>query len=222
MFLADTERAYADEMRDYLKQTLHVHANIIDSQLGFGGLSSVYREANSDFADNHAYWQHPSFPHTPWDPNDWTIANTPMVTDLANGGGGTLRDLAEYRVAGKPYSVSEYNEPAPNDYQAETVPLLATFAAFQDWDMIYLFDYGDYGTGVDNDKINGYFGVGSNPAKWAFMPAAALIFRAGEFPAESALSASMGVYSDWRGRFCPGNTKCLAGVGYQGVPGQSP
>jgi len=59
------------------------------------------------------------------------------------------------------------------------VPIIFSFAAAQDWDAVFLFDYGDYGTGVDNDKINGYFSVGSNPAKWAFLPAAAMLFRAG-------------------------------------------
>ncbi len=179
-FLADTERSYADDMRGYLKNTLHVHASVICSQISWGGLTGLNREANSDFADNHAYWQHPTFPHKQWDPNDWVIANTPMVADFAANKGGTLRDLAEYRVAGKPYTVSEYNHPAPSDYRAETLPELATFAAFQDWDAIYLFDYGDYGTGVQNDKINNYFGIGSDPAKTAFLPAAAMIFRAGE------------------------------------------
>lgn len=194
-FLADTERAYADEMRGYLKNTLKVHASTICSQISWGGLTGLNREANSDFADNHAYWQHPSFPHKPWDAVDWNIPNTPMVADLASGGGGTLRDLAEYRVAGKPYTVSEYNHPAPNDYRAETLPEFATFAAFQDWDAIYLFDYGAYGTGVQNDKINGYFGIGSDPAKTAFLPAAAMIFRAGEISGASAEPAALTVPS---------------------------
>lgn len=179
-FLADTERAYANEMRAYLKNELHTQANIICSQMGYGGLTSVGREANMDFADNHAYWQHPSFPHKAWDSNDWNIPNTSMVSDLANGGGGTLRGLAEYRIEGKPYTVSEYNHPAPNDFQSETVPVIASFAAFQDWDIVYLFDYGNYGATAANDKIQGYFAVGSNPAKMAFLPAAAMIFRAGE------------------------------------------
>ncbi|MBV9851540.1 MAG: carbohydrate binding domain-containing protein [Armatimonadetes bacterium] len=204
LFLADTERAYADGMRDYLKHDLHVHANVIDSQLGFGGLSSVNREAGSDFADAHAYWQHPSFPHRAWDPVDWNIPNTPMVADLASGGGGTLRDLAAYRIAGRPYSVSEYNHPAPNDYQAETVPVLASFAAFQDWDMIYLFDYGAYGAQAANDKIQGYFGVGSNPAKMAFFPAAALIFRAGEMPPAVGASVLGAGPSGWKVKFAQG------------------
>ncbi len=186
-FLAETERGYADEMRGYLKNTLHVRANVICSQISWGGLTGLSREAGSDFADNHAYWQHPTFPHHPWDPKDWNISNTPMVTALAQGQDNTLRDLAEYRVAGKPYSVSEYNHPAPNDYRAETLPELATFAAFQDWDAIYLFDYGAYGTGASNDRINGYFGIGSDPAKTAFLPAAAMIFRAGDLSGSGSL-----------------------------------
>ncbi len=193
-FLADTELRYADEMRDYLRNTLHVRASIICSQVSWGGLTGLSREAGSDFADNHAYWQHPTFPHKPWDSKDWNIANTPMVADLASGGGGTLRDLAEYRVAGKPYSVSEYNHPAPSDYRAECLPELATFAAFQDWDAIYLFDYGAYGAGAQNDKINGYFGIGSDPAKTAFLPAAAMIFRSSDLSGSGSLrTANIGL-----------------------------
>jgi hypothetical protein len=121
--------------------------------------------------------------------SDWNIPNTSMVSDLAKGGGGTLRDLAEYRIAGKPYTVSEYNHPAPNDFQSETVAIIFSFAAAQDWDGIMLFDYGDYGTGVDNDKIGGFFGIGPNPAKVAFLPAAAMLFRAGLLAPLSASEA---------------------------------
>src|SRR5579883_1085812 len=138
-FLADTERDYAVGMRNYVKNDLHLHALVICSQVSWGGLSGVYRENAMDFADNHAYWQHPQFPGKPWDSVDWRIDNISMVPAL--GKGDTLTGLAQYRIAGKPYSVSEYNHPAPNDYQSECVPLYASFAAFQDWDTIYLFDY---------------------------------------------------------------------------------
>jgi hypothetical protein len=179
-FLSDTERAYADEMRGYLRDTLRVKANIIDTQMSYGGLSSFSREAGSDYADGHAYWQHPQFPGKPWDPVDWTIQDTPMVDVMGAGDGSTLAGLAFNRYAGKPYSISEYNEPAPSDYQAEMLPMYASFAALQDWDMIYAFDYGDYGVGQPRDKIQGFFAIQGNPAKEGFLPAAALIFRRGE------------------------------------------
>ena len=191
-FLADTERAYAEEMRAYLKNDLHVKANIICSQISWGGLTGLNRETKMDFADNHAYWQHPSFPHKPWDSVDWNITNTPMVSDLASGGRGTLLSLAQFRVSGKPYSISEYNHPAPSDYRAEMMPEYASFAAFQDWDMIYLFAQGDYGANAPTDKINGFFDLANDPSRTVFLPAAALIFRAGEMaPATDIAEATV-------------------------------
>lgn len=181
-FMMDAERSYAEEMRAYVKDTLGVQANVIDSQLGFGGPTSFNREAKMDFADSHDYWQHPEFPHAAWDPKDWRIANSSMVASLADDGPSTFSRLSGYRMRGKPFSVSEYDHPAPADYQAEMMPLLATFAAFQDWDMFTLFDYGVYGAEEkSNDRIQSYFANGSNPAKAAFLAASALIFRAGEF-----------------------------------------
>ena len=46
--------------------------------------------------------------------------------------------------------------------------------------MIYLFDYGDYGTGAQTTRSTATSAISSNPAKTAFLPAAALIFRAGD------------------------------------------
>jgi hypothetical protein len=184
-FLADVERDYAAEMRSYVMHDLGAHANVICTQISWGNAEGLYREQFMDMADNHSYWQHPSFPGKPWDSKDWLVQNTPMTADMAGGGGGTLRSLAEYRVAGKPYTITEYNEPAPSDYRCETVPELAAFAAAQDWDGIFLFDWGSYGTGAANDKVQGYFSTGSDPARAAFLPSAALIFRGYELASNS-------------------------------------
>ena len=90
-FLIDTERAYSDQMRTYLKVNLQVHANMIDTQMHYGGIESLVREQGSDYADDHAYWQHPQFIGKDWGP-DWTIGTTPMQSaDLASGGG---RDIS--------------------------------------------------------------------------------------------------------------------------------
>lgn len=166
LFLAHTERVYADGMRHFLKDDLGLRALVTCSQSIWGGLSGVYRESASDFSDNHGYW----------DPLD------SLVPSLDTG--GPLLSLAQSRLAGEPYSVSEYNHPFPREYQAECVSLLASVGAFQDWDVLNLHEYGDYGTGAanGNDSIGKVFAIGSNPAAWAFLPAAALLFRAGEIP----------------------------------------
>ena len=96
--------------------------------------------------------------------------------------GGTLPDLARYRLANKPYTISEYHHPAPNEFRVEAVPLLAAFACVQDWDGFYLFDYHAEQGNWDANKIRGYFDVDSDAAIMAFLPAAALMFQRYDVP----------------------------------------
>ena len=177
-FLMDTEQNFVAAMRDYLKNDLKVKANVCASQANFGGIGGAWRESKMDFVDAHAYWQHPNFPHKQWDMTDWNIPNTAMVRDPS---GGELTNLAQYRVSGKPFTVSEYQHPAPNDYRAETIPMLASFAALQDWDGFYLFDY-SVNDASNHDKITSFFDISNDPAKMAFLPAAALIFERLDMP----------------------------------------
>lgn len=174
-FLAETERVYTDGMRTFLKKELGVRANILDTQASYGGIAGTYRESFNDFVDMHAYWQHPHFPGRPWDGNNWRIANTPMVAAKDTG---NLMRLAAYRVAGKAFTVSEYDHPAPSHYSAEMFPMIASFGAAQDWDGIFQFDWG--GTNWADGKINGYFALQQHPGKLAFLPVAALMFRRGD------------------------------------------
>lgn len=173
-FAAETERNYATQMRNFIKKTLGARSLVVDTQVTYGGMAGLYRESFMDFGDIHSYWQHPSFPHKPWDPVDWNIRNTPMVRAL---GQDTLTSMAMARLDGKPFTISEYNHAAPGDYTAECVPMLAAFAAQQDWDGIFLFDYHASADNWDRDRISGYFDIDSHPARIAFMPAAAAIFR---------------------------------------------
>ena len=177
-FLAETERAYTDGMRAFLKGDLGVEAAIIDTQASYGGIAGTYRESFNDFVDMHAYWQHPNFPGRPWDGANWNIRNTPMVADKS---GGNLSRLGIYRLAGKPFTVSEYDHPAPSHYAAEMFPMLASFAAIQDWDGLFQFDWG--GKDADMRRIGGYFSLQQHPGKLAFLPAAALMFRRGDVEA---------------------------------------
>lgn len=198
-FLTETETAYSNNMRKFLRDDLGFKkANIVDTQIAWGGLTSLTREASMEYADNHAYWQHPNFPGAGWDAKNWIVNQRSLVNEFERGW-GDLGGLAMFRVANKPYSISEYCHPAPNDYQSEMMPLYANFAALQDWDMIYTFDYGYAGTGHDNDKIQGFFAVGSNPAKAAYFPAAALTFRQSLMPAAPDWSLMTAPAEPWKG-----------------------
>jgi hypothetical protein len=104
---------------------------------------------------------------------DWEIKNKPMVDDPA---GATLWGLAATRVFGKPFTVTEYNHAAPNECQAECVPMIFAYAALQDWDAVFLFDYsGD--RNYQRQNTQNFFSIEGNVAKMAALPLAARIFH---------------------------------------------
>ncbi len=174
-FLMDTEDFYAQSMKSAIRAT-GSQAPVLCSQASYGGVGGLRRESRLDIVDSHAYWQHPGFPRQAWDMNDWLIPNTSMT--LATNG-GTLAELAAYRVEGKPFTVTEYDHPAPSEYGAEEVPMLLSMAAWQDWDGVFLFEYGS--TSADqSERLSGFFNHASNPAKWSFLPSMARLWLGGQ------------------------------------------
>jgi hypothetical protein len=175
-FLQSTDEAYFVGMRDWLRSEIGVKAPITGT-IGLGMLGTK-SQSKMDFVDAHAYWDHPRFPRKQWDMKDWEIKNKPMVDDPA---GATLWGLAATRVMGKPFTVTEYNHAAPNEWQAECVPMVLAYAAAQDWDAVYLFDYTG-GTDYEKRNTKNFFSVEGNAAKMAALPLAARLFH-GEPPA---------------------------------------
>jgi hypothetical protein len=183
-YLMTVEDTYCRTMKAAVLAT-GCTASIACSQASYGGMAGVYRESKLDWVDMHAYWQHPSFPGSAFDPNNFQIENTPMT---ASAGAGVLDGLAMHRVQGKPFTVSEYDHPAPSEYSAELTPLIFAYAAWQDWDGIFLFAYET----AQSDKITGFFDQQLHPAKLGFLPAAAALFLRGDLaPAPNAIQLSV-------------------------------
>jgi len=172
VFLAETEKAYFDGMRSYIKKDLGCGA-LVTGTIVFGPLG-LYAQSDMDYIDSHSYWQHPTFPGRPWDSVNWLIEQQPM-TDHPDQ--ATLFRIAAERLAGKPFTLSEYNHPAPLDAQAECVPMVASFAAAQDWDGVWLFDYASGSSNWNRQTMSGFFDIDTNPAKWGFVRAGAVIFN---------------------------------------------
>jgi hypothetical protein len=188
-FCVELEHLYWGEMRRFLRD-----------DIGYPGLVFGTMIANSppnvqgqlDVVDTHAYWQHPEFPATPWDPANWFVQNRSLVNELADG--NTIGLLARQRVRGKPHTVTEYQHPTPNDFAAEGPVLLAAYGALQDWDGLWMFDYGpgsNLPIGGDTSpmgRIRGFFDHGQHPAKMASLLLAANLFRRGDVaPARNEL-----------------------------------
>ncbi len=174
-FLWDTETAYWNGMRDFLKKDLGVKAPVVGTQ---GFWSPGHVQAGMDVIDSHAYWHHPDFHGRGWNADVWSVKNEPMA---GAPDGGTLPGLAAQRVAGKPFLCTEYNHPAPNTYSAETFPLLCAFAALQDWDGVFAFSYSHRAAdGWAQESFNNFFDIDRHPVKMATLPAAVISFRRGD------------------------------------------
>jgi hypothetical protein len=187
-FLAETEKGYFDSMRNFVRKDLKCGA-LVTGTIVFGPLG-LWAQSDMDYIDGHAYWHHPHFPGRPWDSGNWTVEQTAMVDNPERS---PLFGLAASRLAGKPFTVSEYNHPAPNDYQAECVPMLAAFAAAQDWDGLWLFAYSHSADSWDQQHFSSFFDIHANPAKWGFVPAGTAIFReAGIAPAGGQVTVGLG------------------------------
>jgi hypothetical protein len=171
-FLAETEKSYFDDMRSFIKKDLGCEA-LVTGTIVFGPLG-LYAQSDMDFIDGHAYWQHPRFPGRPWDQGNWLVDQKPMADYPEQS---PLFRLAAQRLEGKPYTVSEYNHPAPLDSQAECVAMIASFGAIQDWDGIWLYTYSHSSDDWDRESLNSFFDIDTNPAKWGFMRAGTAIFR---------------------------------------------
>ena len=173
-FLGSVEAENARLMRDFLKKDLGVKVPIWHTQAQFGGWGGVLREADlSDAIDVHAYWKHPNFSGGGWSGTSWKVGNASMTQAAATD---PLSAFAHLRVKGKPFVMTEWNSGQPNDFGAETLLMSATYAAWQDWAGVWLFDYHSSGA-YNRDALTGFFSIDTHPAKMATATAAALLYR---------------------------------------------
>lgn len=173
-FLRDTEVAYYDAMVGHIRTNCG-YAGLLFGTIMANSPATVQRRL--DVIDAHAYWQHPNFPGVPWDAVNWTIGNVALVNTL--DGDNTLTGLARQRIKGRPFTVTEYQHPSPNQYSAEGPLLLAAYGALQDWDGLWLFDYGAGQSSVTMGMFRGFFDTGQHPLKMANLLVAAQLFRRG-------------------------------------------
>jgi len=165
-FLIETERAYWTGIDTYLKRELKVKAPVSGTQLGY---SLPHLQAELDYVDDHSYWCHPSPVN-----KDWRIRNEPMVNSLA-----CILGLATRRVQGKPYTVSEYNHPFPNQYGAEGQPLLRAYGALQGWDGVFEYTY-NHSPDFEPRRNTYFFSMIARTDVLAHFPACAAMYLRGD------------------------------------------
>ncbi len=183
----DTLQFYHDTMLTYYRR--------IETELrglGYEGLvtgSNHWTEhpldlmlnARFPFVDRHAYWAHP---HGGWGYNagiTWDPAA--MVKDP---GLGVVGSLARRRVQGRPYTCSEWQTSAPNDYRHEGLLLVASYASLQGFHPLQFAVSHQTGKAIDEPQaLDNNFDILGQPTALGAWPAAALLFHRGDVQTSS-------------------------------------
>jgi len=170
-FYMDVERDYFRDMQGFLRETLGVRALLIgsnDHAYSQSGYPMVWSNSVLDVLDGHMYWQHPA--HA-------AGQNTPMVNDAHHS---TVVRLARTAVAGKPYTVSETNHIFPGDWISEGLPILAAYAAFQDWDGLIWYTFEPKWDPTWAPYVGDQFDLSLDPVRMPQIAAGALLFLRGD------------------------------------------
>jgi hypothetical protein len=179
-FYVEITRRYYTEMIQHMRET-GVKIPIAGTNWSRGG-AHLSAQLAGDFTDSHAYWY-----AWQWEADHKKFMNESMTGSMDN----MLPPLAFNRVAGKPFFVSEWDNPWPNEWRAESALLLAAAGAFQGWGGFCIHTY-RYSTDEKTDMIGkpitsdaiggvyyrgGVFDTFNDPAKFGLFYHAALLFR---------------------------------------------
>jgi hypothetical protein len=181
-FYMQIERDYFRDMAKFLRDDLGVKALLIGNS-DHGHYHSCYplvaSLAQLDVVDGHIYWQHPNYITDPktGKRTGFKIPNTAMVDDPLHS---TVVQLSRTAVAGKPYTVSEANHPFPHEFAAEGVPILAAYAALQDWDGIFWYTLAHQDMTTMENTALAFFDFAKDPVKLSQIAAGALVFLRGD------------------------------------------
>ena len=181
-FLYSLYSKYFQEIKTLLQDELKLAAPLTDQNHRQPPLAAMLRD-HYDFVDNHIYWDHPGFiGKTKWVP-PYRIRNK----SLLSGGLWPICSLAPSRIFGKPFTVTEFNVGYPNQFRADSGLVFGAFAAFQDWDGLFRFDYA-HPNAMFGNSYPGSFSTLNDPVRTLSDSIGALLFIRGDLnPAKETL-----------------------------------
>ena len=175
------ESGYFSYMRDYLRTALGVKCVILataDHNHSSTGYPLELALSSFGTLDGHDYWE------GPWERKP----KSPMVDGPLHS---TVVELSRSAVQGKAYTVSEVNEPFPNDYEAEQIPILAAYGDLQDWDAILWYTFEPKKDPNWKPYVGDPFDFSLDPVRMSELAAGALTFLRGDVsPARQTVTRS--------------------------------
>lgn len=182
-FLMEIQESYYIEMLEHLRE--------LGVKIPITGTNWATNAANrktqlvTDFDDGHAYWY-----AWKWQEQIKEFRNKPMVEQT----NAMLPALSFQRQLNRPYFVSEWDVPWPNEWRAESPIYLAAIGALQNWAgfAIHTYSYTSIkdieitGKEVSSQAIGGVpyregvFNTWNDPAKFGLFYHCALLLRRGD------------------------------------------
>ncbi len=157
-FLYDIKSAEYVELMDFVKNELNMKA-MITSLNFYRDIPLTLLRQRFDVVDSHCYYEHPNFPEKSWQLPS-IITQTSAIKNMA----ATPRMILTNRIPGLPFISTEINLCGPNVFRAESGPLIGGYAALQNWDALYRFEWCSRAEDVYNiDAHNIYFATAHDP-----------------------------------------------------------
>ena len=175
-FLNDIETAMAAEMAAFVRDELKCRALITNANGWTNPLcGQIPRQDVCDYVDDHFYIDHPHFLE-----KSWTLpSRCPNTNPFMNAEMG-MRPNAFVRLAGKPFTISEYNYSAPGRYRGVGGIATGAIGALQDWSILWRFAYSHGRDGMFKPARLSYFNVVDDPLMLASERASLCLFLRGD------------------------------------------
>lgn len=184
-FLCEIQREYYTGMIRHLRG-LGVRIPIAGTNWAAGGAPLMAAQRAADFTDGHTYW----YEWGVWRAAEKRFKNRSMLGERDPW----FRGLTFCRFLDRPFFVSEWDDPWPNEWRAESPLYLAAAAALQGWAgaaiHTYRYDCREHvdqiAAPITSDALagvpyrGGVFDTFNDPAKFGLFYHAALILRRGD------------------------------------------
>lgn len=174
-FLSNLEFNYFGQMYSHIKGVVKAKQPVTGTQI-FWGFSQPH--SRTDYIDCHSYYNHPQFPNTLKDYNNWNMGSGALVNQMGTDD-NSLSNVARGRILGRPLTISEYDHPNLSYYAAEGNVMGAAVGAFQNWSGIIQFAW-SHSDNFFRDVMDTRFDMCSAPQKLAHLPACYAMFVRGD------------------------------------------
>ena len=175
-FLSHLEDVYFGQMYAHVKVHAKARQPVTGTQI-LWGFSQPH--SRTDYVDIHSYYNHPIFPNTLKDYNNWSMGSGSLVNEMGKNNDNKLSAVARARILGRPLTISEYDHPNLSYWAAEGNVMGAAVGAFQNWSGIIQFAW-SHSDNFFRDVMDIRFDMCSAPQKLAHLPACYAMFVRGD------------------------------------------